>query len=278
MLTYDVPTIMCYEHADTFMNKVAPIRDQGGIRPLGQRRYWKDRWVKFNNDVVKHTIVVGNYNAPCVSFYPDNRIEFSHGVYQLTTRQIINAMFRPRFRCVYAHNSKWYLRDMVKQIQYPITRGDSLVLHYTKTEQGVDYVFKGELPTEQKPYVIKEVYAPILKQYKEFLKYVEIMNKLAGGAYERDGFLKDIVNKVDNSEIDSLLTSVANHTMESAPEEFASAFDALLCKCARIKYYSRGEYICTTQSMKKFMYEWIKTKHSDAIYEMRDVPNLTIVR
>ena len=37
MLTYDVPTIMCYEHADTFMNKTAPVRGSAGVRPLVQR-------------------------------------------------------------------------------------------------------------------------------------------------------------------------------------------------------------------------------------------------
>ena len=279
MLTYDVPTIMCYEHADTFMNKTAPVRGSAGVRPLGQRRYWKDRWMRFDNTKVKHTIGVGVYINPFVLFYPDNRIEFQHGGW-VATRQVIDAMFRPRFKCRYASNSKWYLFDYIKNVQYPVTPTKPLVLHYVKTEQGVDYVYKGELIVEQKPYVIRKEYIPIVNQYSNFLKYVEVMNKLSGGVYSEDQIPPKPMKYIgqQGQTTDMALELVANKTMESAPEEFATAFNFLLAECARHIYYPRNVYECTTTSMKKYVHEWIKQNHKDTIYEMRDVPNTTIIR
>lgn len=277
MLTHDVPTIMCYDHADTFMNKTAPIRGTNGIRPLGQRRYWKDRWVAFcDAPYHKHSIEVGSYKNPFVRFHTNGNVEFLHGKWDINARQIVGAMFRPRFTPRYGNADKWYLYDKVKHVQYRITRDKPLVLRCIKTEQGLDYIFEGELVAEQKPYIIRDKYEPIIKQYRDFLKYVEVMNKLSGGVYQDKDFPEYAQSK---STLDMALELVANKTIESAPEEFANAFNCLVRECAVHQWYPPNHgYVCTTNNMKKYVYRWVKENHADTIYEMREVPNTTIVR
>jgi hypothetical protein len=278
MLTYDVPKIMSYAEADDFMNKTAPIRGTEGIRPLGRRRYWRDRWMRFCNPPHhKHSIEVGSYGldsstGACIRFHTDNRIEFLHGKYELCSRQIINAMFRDRLVCRYANGNKFYVYDKVKHMQYPVTEREPLVLHYP------DFEFKGTLVPEQKAYVKRDVYAPIIKQYHEFLKYMEVMNKLSGGEYPEsliDGY---IGRSPHQRKIDEALESIINKTMESEPDAFADAFNLILLHCADHKWYPVKKYVCTTAKLKKYVYEWVKSKYKDSIFEMRDVPNGVIIK
>jgi hypothetical protein len=281
MIVYDVPKMVCYADADTFVNAVNPIRGTNGIRPLGARRYYHARWIAFTDkskfpNEPKHTIDVGTYASDvCVRFYPNNRITFFAGRWPLNTRQLVGAMFKNRFKVRYASRHKWYLYDKTKHIQYPVTDDNPLTLKCVKTEQGLDYILEGKLVVEQKHYVVRDKYLPIIKQYKDFIKYIEVMNKLSGGSYSEEDV--ETYRKTYGGMNPELLRLVANKTMESAPDIFASAFNNLVGNNAKYRYYEDG-YRCHTYDLKSAIYSWIKDKHKDIVYEMRDVPNTTIIR
>ena len=283
MLVHDVPKIMCYADADTFMNKTSPIRGTN-IRPLGARRYHNARWMAFcNAPYHKHSIEVGTYaNDPVVRFHTNGNIDFMLGRWELNARQLVGAMFKGRFVPRYANRYKWYLYDLVKHIQYPVTPQKPLTLKYVKTEQGSDYVFDGELVPEQKPYVIRSAYMPLIKQYREFLKYIEVMNKLAGGSYDEDAIWgSESALKVAapiEKQVEDLMKQIRGKTMESSTDEFAVAFNLLLRDCARFRGYPHTHYECSTRELKDYVYRWVKEAHKETIYEMRDVPNGTIIK
>lgn len=277
MVTYDVPTMMCYAHADDFINKTKPTRGRGEVRPLGRRRYYHAKWITISTDpnLPKHTIEAGTYNDNvCVRFYADGRIEFLHGWWDIAARQLVSAMFRHRFTCIYANSEKWYLHDMSKHIQYPVRRDKPLMLKCIKKD-GFTYEYEGEIVPEQKPYVLMDKYRPILKQYSDFLKYVEVMNKLSGGIYQEGDFPEYAQRQID---LDNALELVAGKTTETASEEFANALNCLIRQCSEHRWHPQRQYVCTTKRMKEYLYGWIKDNHKDTIYEMREVPNSVVVK
>ncbi len=136
MIVYDVPKMVCYADADTFVNAVNPIRGTNGIRPLGARRYYHARWIAFTDkskfpNEPKHTIDVGTYASDvCVRFYPNNRITFFVGRWPLNTRQLVGAMFKNRFKVRYASRHKWYLYDLSFHLPHHFHPHDQYPHHY----------------------------------------------------------------------------------------------------------------------------------------------------
>lgn len=273
MLVHDVRPLRTYAEALEYVQNTKPIKSSNNthnVRPLGGRRYWWARWIRERES--DGVIEVGTYHSdPVVRFFPDNRIEILHGGWALGNRQILGALFRGEFRIKYANGHKFYVTVCTPEsnTNYIVKRDKPLILHF----DGKTYVGKTEVET--KPYVKRKPLADIRKQYAAFLEYVHTMNKLAGGIHDDER--RGLIHTVD---FETLFMKLRGKEMEGNEEAFQMCYTNM-ARIYSVSCWERGAgYVnrLSTERINGAFTSLIKELFSEAVMEMRAVPNSTIVK
>ena len=270
MLTNKVPQLHRYEHALAHFESVKPIRGKT-VRPLDKRRHYGDRWMEKQGD----TIIVGTYvQQHVVEYRPDGVIRFHFGKWDLANRQIIGALFKDLLKVRYAHHSKYYLYNQKTHEQYVLRRDEYIDLKFDGES------LTGETKTEQKPYIRRAVMKEKRLLFKDFLEYSNAVLKLNGGVFSMEQLQS--CKGDDETLWGALMKAVEGKTIEEAPDAFGRAFDA--CVVYSIKWRRNRLYQWRSHSyhfkgdeIRMCVDDYIKDYHPD-VFEMRDVPNTTIVR
>lgn len=276
MLTHDVPILLNYADAKAFAERTRPIRGTNGIIPLGERRYYHARKVKVEGEKI-YVQTYSDHNVVC--FEPNGNIHFYHGRWDLCNRQIICALFKSRFTTKYANATKYYLYDMVAHRQYPIHENKFITVNSNN-----DYKLVGEVEVETKPFVKRAVMRELRKEYAEFIDYAIAMNKLAGGEYtpDRDERMPIFVAAGKNS----LLEAIRNKPLEGNEETYAKVFDYVvdIWSSHRWKFdggmsiHHRKVNYLTEKNIKDGFTDYLKQLNKDKVFEIREVPNTTVVK
>lgn len=270
MLVHDVRPLRTYAEALEYVQNTKPIKSSNNtynVRPLGNRRYWWARWIRESNGMIE----VGTYQSdPVVRFFPDNRIEILHGRWALGNRQILGALFRGEFRIKYANGHKFYVTVCTPESKtnYIVRRDEPLILHF----DGKTYVGKTEVET--KPYVKRKPLADIRKQYAAFSEYVHTMNKLAGGIHD------DMRPTMHNVDFETLFMQLRGKEMEGNEEAFQVCYTNM-ARIYSVSHWERGVgYVnrLNTERINGAFTNLIKSLFSEAVMEMRVVPNSMIVK
>lgn len=276
MLTHDVPKLHRYEHALEHFNNTKPIRGKD-VRPLGGRRYYHDRWMKMLDD---ETIRIGTYvDKPVVDYHKDGSITFYYGGYDLANRQILAPLFRDLLKVRYAHSDKFYLYDMTKHVQYALHRSEKPSL--TLTLQ--DGALTGDVVCEKKAYIIRSKMKEKREMFADFLEYAKGMLKLSGMFMSMDDLHKSRTTMVWKSgAFAEYMRAVEGKKFDEAIEEFGNAYQACIYhsisyRRKRLYNWRTHGYHFTGDEIRLCVDDYIKDNHED-VFEMREVPNTTIVR
>lgn len=231
-----LPIIRSYASALKHFNEVIPIRgDKDGTKPVGRR---DQKWLAIYKRETDKAVCVGstwlkNQNKALLEYHPDGRVVIGSN---------IGASCRERIMRIAGLNiQRRYNEDWVHAISH--VDGEEVIgeyplqLRHNSPRKAVFVLGENQTPIYLNPVptykhtMNKQENAKLIKQYKPFLSYVEVMAKLSANETDYSPWSKESrdnprLPQLEYDERKVVLKDMPNKWSVEGPQEFTRLVDS----------------------------------------------------